>query len=375
MTGSDLPILVALVLVTGYFLYKRHRTLFIDRGYLLIGAGLCILTLTMLVDWLTLGIDRVFDMGWDPDISTTTIAYLGFVPGILLIGFGLTRLLPRLDRVAQEIEARRAAEVAAKDRARDLLVAKREAEAANVAKSKFLASMTHELRTPLNAIIGFSDMMRQEVNGPLGDPRYVAYANDIEHSGRHLLAIINDILDMSKIEAGAERLTESEVLLGVVVDTAVRLVQGEYDRYDVRLEVDSHLDHCLVRLDQVKVSRVLINLLSNAMKFTERDGEVTLRSRLDPTGALILTVRDNGIGMDPDEIDVALTPFGQARAIDSRDHQGTGLGLPIAKALIELHDGRFAIDSRVGEGTTVTLQLPADRVINCPHPNWQAAGD
>ncbi len=375
MTGSDLPILVVMTLVTAYFVYKRHRMLFRDKGYTLVGAGLLFLTLTVLIDWLLFGIDHLLPVEFDPESSTTMIAYLGYVPGLLLIGAGLSLLLPRIDRLADEIEARRAAEAAAEQRARDLLIAKHQAETANAAKSKFLASMSHELRTPLNAIIGFAGIMREQSFGPLGHARYHGYAGDIEHSGQHLLAIINDILDMSKIEAGAERLNDDPVELGIVVENATRMVEAEYHRLGIGLQVDKHLADCRVNLDQVKVSRVLINLLSNAMKFTESGGEVSLGTRLAGDGGLELSVRDSGIGMSRDEIDMAMMPFGQAGAIAGRSHDGTGLGLPIAKALIELHGGRFTIASRPGEGTTVTLTMPPERVIETSAPAYLAAGE
>ncbi|MEQ9639481.1 MAG: ATP-binding protein [Alphaproteobacteria bacterium] len=375
MTGSDLPILVVLTLVTAYFLYKRHPMMFRDRGYTLIGIGLVFLTLTMLADWLLFGIDHVLPVEFDPEISTTIIAYVGYVPGLLAIGAGLALLLPRIDRLADEIAARRHAEAAAEQRARDLQIAKHQAETANAAKSKFLASMSHELRTPLNAIIGFAEVMREQSFGPLGHARYHGYAGDIEHSGRHLLAIINDILDMSKIEAGAERLNDDVVELGLVIDTATRLVAAEYHRLGIELHVDRHLASCDVKLDQVKVARVLINLLSNAMKFTEAGGDVSLRTRLTADGTLELSVADTGIGMSRDEIDTALTPFGQASAIVGRNHDGTGLGLPIAKALIELHGGHFAIASTPGTGTTVTFTMPAERVIQSTTPAYMAAGE
>jgi signal transduction histidine kinase len=374
MTGSDLPILLALVAITAYFLWKRRRVLLRVPGYGLIGGGLVMLTLTMVVDWLFLGIDHVVPAELDPVLSTTLIAYLGFVPGILAIGVGLTLLLPGIDRINAEIEARRAAELAAEQRARDLQAAKLEAEAANAAKSRFLASMNHELRTPLNAIIGFAELLQQQPFGPLGDGRYGSYAGDIEHSGRHLLAIINDILDMSKIEAGAERLHESDCELGLIVDGAVRMVQAEYNRRGIVLEVDRHLADCLLRADSLKLGRVLINLLSNAMKFTDRGGTVRLGTRLDPTGALQVTLTDTGIGMSAAQIEVALMPFGQADPADGRARQGTGLGLPISKAVMELHGGSLEIASAPGQGTTVTLTLPAARVIEAAVAP-QAAGD
>ena len=363
MIGTDLPMLLALAAITAYFIYKRWGTLRSGPGHGLLAAGLMVLTLTVLVDWLMVGLDRVLAIDLDPVLGSRLVVYLGYVPGILAIGAGMTMLLPSIDRLAAEISARGEAEEAAKQRARDLQAAKLEAEAADAAKGRFLASMSHELRTPLNAIIGFAELLQQQSFGRLGDERYTDFARDIEHSGRHLLAIINDILDMSKIESGKERLQETELELGTVIDGAVRMVQADARRLGLTLDVDRNLTDCHLFADEVKLSRVLVNLLSNAIKFTERGGTVALRTRLRGNGALQVTVTDTGIGMSPPEIDVALTPFGQVGAIHGRLHQGTGLGLPISKAVIELHGGSFEVRSEPGKGTAVSFTLPAERVI------------
>ena len=246
---------------------------------------------------------------------------------------------------------------------RRLAASVEQSEAANKAKSAFLANMSHELRTPLNAIMGFSEVMRDEHLGPLNNPRYAGYAADIHSSGRHLLGIINDILDLSKIEAGKMSLDDaSEFPLGATVEESLNLVAPLAGKYGVRLM--GGLPNT-VRLHAVErmVRQILINLLGNAIKFTPTGGEVEVHGRLNIDGGYALMVRDSGIGMSGDDIDKALTPFGQVQNKITATHAGTGLGLPLAKAMLELHGGRMSVESMPHVGTTVTLHFPASRVM------------
>lgn len=243
------------------------------------------------------------------------------------------------------------------------------AERANEAKSHFLANMSHELRTPLNAIIGFSDIMRNERFGPLNNDRYRDYARDVNESGIHLLGIINEILDLAKIEAGhATMESETEFEVGTVIGSAERMVRPMADARGVRLVVDAN--NCDLRIHAVErmVRQVLINVLSNAVKFTEADGLVTLSAEYRPHGNFVISIADTGIGMSPDEVKVALTPFGQADNTLTRQHVGTGLGLPLAKAMMELHGGRLMVRSEKGAGTAVILVFPNTRVADAPSP-------
>jgi two-component system cell cycle sensor histidine kinase PleC len=234
------------------------------------------------------------------------------------------------------------------------------AEGANRAKSEFLANMSHELRTPLNAINGFSEIMLGEMYGPLGDPRYRDYARDILSSGQHLLALINDILDMSKIEAGKMNLRFDPLSLDEVTEDAVRLVQNRADTagLDLRIEFPELPE---IEADYRAVKQVLLNLLSNAIKFTPRGGRITIRAdlRQDPRGERIrVTVHDTGIGISAEDLERLARPFEQAEHQHAKTQQGTGLGLALSKALVEMHDGLLDLRSAPGQGTAASFSLP-----------------
>ena len=235
------------------------------------------------------------------------------------------------------------------------------AELANRTKSEFLANMSHELRTPLNAIIGFSEVIVGEMFGPVGEPRYAEYARDILNSGQHLLRIINDLLDLSKLESGKQQLHESEIGLAELIGTSVRLVQPRATAAGLTLAVNVPAGLPALRADARLLKQILINLLSNAVKFTPNGG-VTVCARLQD-GALSIAVADTGIGMSDREIELALAPFGQVDSGLSRKHEGTGLGLPLARAFAELHGGRLEVLSTPGTGTTMTVRFPAQRTL------------
>jgi PAS domain S-box-containing protein len=241
--------------------------------------------------------------------------------------------------------------------------AKEVAEFANRSKSEFLANMSHELRTPLNAIIGFSEVLIAQMFGPLGAERYVEYANDIRASGAHLLEIINDILDVSKAEAGKLELHEQHVDLADATDSAFRLVKERAEQGQVALRSD--VPGGLPRLwaDERMVKQILINLLSNAVKFTPEGGTVSVSAREEPTGCLALSVADTGVGIPEGQIEAALAPFGQVESALARKHSGTGLGLPLVRSLVELHGGSFELQSEPGAGTTATVRMPKARVV------------
>ncbi|HPA40252.1 MAG TPA: ATP-binding protein, partial [Phenylobacterium sp.] len=235
------------------------------------------------------------------------------------------------------------------------------AESANTAKSEFLANMSHELRTPLNAINGFSEIMVQEMFGPLGDARYKGYSQDILSSGQHLLALINDILDMSKIEAGKMNLKFEPLSLEDVTEDAVRLVRNRAETAGLALTIDfpPHLPE--IEADYRAIKQVLLNLLSNAIKFTPRGGRVTVRAegRHDPLGErLRISVQDTGIGIAQDDLARLAQPFEQVENQHSKTTQGTGLGLALTKSLVEMHGGSLDMQSAPGEGTMVSFSIP-----------------
>jgi len=243
-----------------------------------------------------------------------------------------------------------------------LLEARLIAESANRSKSQFLANMSHELRTPLNAVIGFSEMMRDEVLGPLGNEKYKEYAEDIAGGGRHLLSLINDILDIAKIEAGKVELSESEVDFAEIARSCLTLLRERAGGKSIRLlnALPPNLPKILG--DERRLKQVLLNLLSNAVKFTEDGGEVRLLAEVDQAGFRFV-VEDTGIGIAEDDIARVLTPFAQADMDLARRHEGTGLGLPLAKSFLELHGGKLAIDSQEGVGTRILCTLPQDRLL------------
>ncbi len=242
-----------------------------------------------------------------------------------------------------------------------LIAAKDAAEAASRSKSEFLANMSHELRTPLNAIIGFSGMMSDRMFGPLHD-KYAEYADVIGDSGRHLLAIINNILDLAKADANRLTLAEQDVEIGRVVDLSSSIIREMARKAGV--EYITEIEHALPDVigDAAKLTEILVNLLSNAIKFTPTGGKVRLMIGREPRGGLAFRVTDTGIGMSAEQIPIALSPFGQVDSGHTRKYEGVGLGLPLTKQLIELHGGTIRIDSEPGRGTTVSFHLPEQRV-------------
>ncbi len=246
---------------------------------------------------------------------------------------------------------------------RRLAITADQAENASRAKSAFLANMSHELRTPLNAIMGFSEVMKDQHLGPMSNARYLGYASDIHASGRYLLGIINDILDLSKIEAGKMSLENAEEFpLRQSLEASLALCASLGEKYGVTIA--SHLPPETLRLLAVErmVRQIMINLVGNAIKFTPAGGRVDVRAAPAEDGGYAVFVQDSGIGMTEDEIVRALTPFGQIENRMTATHNGTGLGLPLAKAMLELHGGRLSIRSIPHHGTTIVVSFPPDRV-------------
>jgi signal transduction histidine kinase len=248
----------------------------------------------------------------------------------------------------------------------DLRQAKDAAERASRVKSQFLANMSHELRTPLNAIIGFSDIIRRQLFGPIGDTRYQDYVGDINQSGHHLLRIINDILDISKLEAKAMALSDDLVDVGRLIAECARYVATAAATAGVEIVLDLPSGLPPLHADELRIKQVILNLLANAVKFARRGGVVAVAARLAGEGSMVLVVRDDGIGMSAHEIAIALQPFRQVESATNRRHTGTGLGLPLAKSLVELHGGTLKIDSEPGHGTSVTVTFPASRLVVAP---------
>lgn len=247
-----------------------------------------------------------------------------------------------------------------------LALAVDEAKSANEAKSRFFANASHELRTPLNAIIGFSQMLSAQSLGPIGQPRYGEYAEDIHRSAQHLLSLVNDLLDLARGQsADAKRDSNGACDLRQIIDEAMRMVWPAAQRTGVQLEqsVAPGLDG--LRANERMVKQILLNLLSNAVKFAP-GGDVNVSAYVARDGGLLVEVADTGIGMSAADIAVALTPFGQIANAITRSQAGSGLGLPLAKAMMEMHDGTLSVRSEPGRGTRIVLRFPAARVMAAP---------
>jgi signal transduction histidine kinase len=258
------------------------------------------------------------------------------------------------DRVALQQE-RKAADL--------LRLAKEEAEAASRGKSSFIVMMSHELRTPLNAIIGFAEMMLREARGPLSNDPHRNYIDDIHHSAKHLLRIVNDILDLSKVDAGKLDLSEDVFDVRDTLRSVRNIVVGQLGGVEL-VDADAlSADLPLLRADERKIKQALLNLVSNAIKFTPPGGVIAITGRFDQTDGITITVRDTGIGISANDLERVMLPFVQADSSFARPHAGTGLGLPLVKAFMELHGGRLILRSQVGVGTEASITLPPERAV------------
>jgi signal transduction histidine kinase len=317
----------------------------------------------------------------DTKVEAFLEQFVGFLGGFVVVAVGLVRWIPSVQRLNSEIserkqteeglrEARNELELRVEERTQDLArlsgdlrIARDEAELASRAKSEFLANMSHKLRTPLNVILGFSELMGNATLGPLGNPKYQEYTKDINDSGRHLLALIDDNLDLAKIEAGKLDLDEEDIDIARTIRSCMVLVKERAANGGVKLKTDIPQDLPALHADQRKLKQILVNLLSNAVKFTPSGGEVTLKAWWREDSGYVFQVIDTGIGIALEDIPTALSPFGQVDRQLDRKYEGTGLGLPLTKSLVEMHGGSLNLQSEVGVGTTVTVRFPAKRIV------------
>ena len=257
------------------------------------------------------------------------------------------------------LRSQRAARYQLKLMTRELAIALHNAQDINNARTAQFANMSHELRTPMNAIVGFSDILRNERFGPMQNARYLEFAADINDSAQHLLDLINNLLDLAKLEAGGFDIRDAEAIeVEDAIEMAVRLLRPLATQQDVEVKVEIVTPNLHIMAIERMLRQILINLLSNAVKFTPPKGEVTISLHGNPVGEAVVEIRDSGIGMSAADIRAAFMPFGQVNSMLSRKHAGTGLGLPLAKAMVELNHGRLDLRSIPGQGTTVTLIFP-----------------
>lgn len=276
-----------------------------------------------------------------------------------LVAERTVELSEAVENLHAEIEERRRVET-------ELRTAKDQAEVASKTKSEFLAMISHELRTPLNAIIGFSEMIQTEVYGPLKNKKYAEYIADIGKSGTHLLSLINNILDLSKVEANEMSLEEDELGLGEAITEALEIVgeQAASGGLKIKTKVATNLPG--LRADPRTVRQILLNLLSNAIKFTPKGGKITVRAETDAEGRQVLTVEDTGIGIAVENLEAVFEPFTQVDSRLAREYEGTGLGLPLTRSLVELHGGEVSLESEPDKGTIARVVFPVERSVSSP---------
>ena len=288
-------------------------------------------------------------------VGAATLAVIFSMLGVRLLGYARANVRARIEKDHAVMEA---------DEARHLSEeARRRAEEANMAKTRFLATMSHELRTPLNAILGFSELMEAEMMGPLGNPKYKEYVGDIHSSGTHLLKLINEILDLSRVEAGRYELDEEAVDLTTLARDAMQMLKLKASGKGITLQIRAEPTLPPVWADERAVRQIILNLLSNAVKFTPKGGQVTVKVGWTGSGGEYVTVQDNGPGIPEEEIPIVLSSFGQGSVALRSAEPGSGLGLPIVQAFMKVHEGRLDLKSKLREGTSVTALFPRKRVM------------
>ena len=292
----------------------------------------------------------------DTAVEALLEKFVGFLGGFIILAIGLVMWIPRIAQLDDEIARRRKIEA-------DLFDAKEQAESANRAKSEFLANMSHELRTPLNVIIGFSQTLSENIFGPLNNQKQEEYVKNIHQSGLLLLNRISDILDVSEIEAKTLKLNETEVDIDKVVKESMLLVISKAEQGDVELINSINGHRRFIRADKMRIKQVLTTLMSNAVKYTRSGGTVTVGVERNVEGSMAIYIADTGIGITDEQIAQAMEPFRHVHHDIAKDNEGSGLGLSLAKLLVEAQGGRLVIESEANIGTKVILEFPKDKVV------------
>ncbi len=298
--------------------------------------------------------------------TTLQVAVVDHAIALLAVWGAAAALIAAKRAQAAGRRARTALEARLDAQAAELVATRIQAEIADRSRSEIFAKMGHELRTPLNAIIGFSEIIKDEIFGPVGSARYREYMHDIHDSGHHLLNLVNDLLDIARIEVGKTEVEDQVLAMPELVAASLAEFAERAAAGGVALHSEIPAERPRLRADPSKLRQMLGHLLSNAVKFTEPGGRVSVRARSGPEAGFVLQVTDSGIGMALKDIPVALAPFGQVKNPLRQRHEGSGLGLPLTQALAELHAGSLDLQSEPGVGTTVTLRFPAERVVALP---------
>lgn len=357
----DLLIFGGLAILFGYMLVQRPRIPRGNRPYHLIVLGLMLLSCGALIDVLD-NLDPL--KGLYPDIREFVKQVLCFLLGICFTGIGLALWVPSVVALGAEMDERAAAQRALEEAREHLLISLSRAEEASQAKSNFLATISHELRTPLNALVGYAEVLEAEMLGQIEPPAYRDYGRNMLKSARHMMSLVNELLDMERLQAGKQYVEENEINVDALVHDTIEMLQHRADRANVILSGHCSVRRLKLRADHYKVQQMLLNLVENSIKFIGEKGIVAIEAGQEADGAIVLSVADDGAGIPPERLEKVLEPFTSTHNPLVNDGGGLGLGLAITKKLIEAHGGSLSLKSEVGRGTVVTLHFPPARTLS-----------